>query len=255
MHEIVLVCLLAVAAYFVQGITGAGSAIVFNTGMLLALAFGAAGSLTLLDGIYWVALTDALTGVFMAALLWRELKPDAVTWRVTAGLIQATVVFTVALTLAAPVLLAAVLAGALVLAGLWLCVRRETFGSMPSTVARRWAFPTGLLAGVLGGLFGMAGPVTFFLIAPASQDPAEFRQRGALVFGLTNLVRVGLLAALGVFTVERLQSAAWSLPVVFAATLAGVALHRHARPGLFRVGLGVLVALGGLSAMIRMALG
>ena len=53
MHEILLVCGLALLAYTAKGITGAASAVVFNAGLLLALAFGFAGAFTLEDGLAW----------------------------------------------------------------------------------------------------------------------------------------------------------------------------------------------------------
>jgi len=251
-HEILLVAVLACAAYTVKGITGAASAVVFNTGLLLALAFGLAGNFTLQDGLAWVALTDAATGLFMLVLLRREVKAEPLTLRMLAGLLPTCVLFTVVLSLSAPETLGMVLAIVLALCGLWLCLRRDAFGSMPIDRAKALAIPTGLLAGVIGGLFGMAGPITFLLMGPASRDPGEFRRRTVFLFALVNLVRVTQLASMGQYTNQRLLVAAWTLPVVICSTLGGMALHRHIKPSPFRIGLGVVVMVAGAVALWKL---
>jgi uncharacterized membrane protein YfcA len=251
-HELLLVCFLAAAAYTVKGITGAASAVVFNSGLLLALVFGLAGELTLLDGLYWIALTDAISGLLLVAALRRQIAPDAVSLRLLAGYLPVTVLFTVLLTVTAPGILQVVLALCLVLAGAWLSLRRDMFGSMPPDRAARWALPAGLGAGVMGGLFGMGGPITFLLLAPASRDPAQFRARVLFVFTIANLVRLGVLAAAGGYSAARLELAAWSAPAVLAAMALGLCLHRHVKPVPFRVGLGMLVALSGAAALMKL---
>lgn len=253
MHEILLVAVLACAAYVVKGVTGAASAVVFNAGLLLALAFGLAGDFTLTDGLAWVALTDAVTGLFMFALLRREVKAEPLTIRMLAGLLPTCVLFTIVLSLSAPEVLGVVLALVLVFCGLWLCFKRDAFGSMPLDRAKALAIPTGLLAGVIGGLFGMAGPITFLLLGPASADPGEFRRRTVFLFSVVNLVRVAQLASMGEYTPARLAMAAWTLPVVALATLGGMALHRYVKPSPFRIGLGLAVVVSGAVALAKLA--
>lgn len=252
MYEIVLVCLLAVAAYLVKGITGAASAVVFNSGMALLLAFGFAGALTLHDAQHWLALTDAVTGLVMLALL-RRLAADTVSTRIVAGYLPTTAVFTFVLGVAAPQILELVLAAALTLAGGWLALRQGVFGSMSPQRAARLAIPAGMLAGVLGGLFGMGGPIIFLLLASASSDPSEFRARAVFIFAPANLMRFGILAAAGGYGGEMLALAAWSAPVVIASIALGMWLHRKVRPVPFRTGLGLIVALAGLVALVKLA--
>ncbi|MBX3475376.1 MAG: TSUP family transporter [Planctomycetes bacterium] len=254
MYEIVLVCGLALLAYTAKGITGAASAVVFNAGLLLALAFGFAGDISLADGLAWVALTDAASGLFMLALLRREIRAEPFTTRMLAGLLPSTLVFTFVLTVAAPGVLALSLAIVLVGCGIWLSTSRNSFGSMGPRRALQLAAPCGLLAGVIGGLFGMAGPISFLLLGPASADPAEFRRRTVLLFAVVNCVRVAQLAIMGEYTLPRLTMTAWTLPVVAGATLFGMWLHRYVKPGPFRLGLGLIVVLAGAVALLKLAI-
>lgn len=251
MHEILLVCSLAVFAYVVKGITGAASAVVFNSGMLLALVFGFAGAFTLLDAQHWLALTDAATGVVMIVLL-RRLGADRISLLVLAGYLPMTALFTLALAMTAPWVLELTLAASLVLAGGWLALRRGVFGSMDPARAARLALPTGAVAGVLGGLFGMGGPVVFLLLAPASSGPAEFRARAVFIFGPANILRFVMLAAAGGYDASALRLAAWSAPVVIAAIAVGMLLHRKVQPAPFRAGLGLLVALASAIALLKL---
>lgn len=253
MHEILLVCGLALLAYTAKGITGAASAVVFNAGLLLALAFGFAGAFTLEDGLAWIALTDALTGIFMLVLMRREVRAEPITSRMLWGLLPSCVLFTFVLTIAAPRVLALALAIVLVLCGLWLCVARNAFGSMSPGRALKLAAPCGLFAGVIGGLFGMAGPISFLVLGPASADPSEFRRRTVYLFAVVNCVRVVQLAIMGEYTLPRLTMTAWTLPVVAGATLLGMGLHRFVKPGPFRLGLGLIVVLAGAVALLKLA--
>jgi len=253
-HELVLVCSLAFLAYMAKGITGAASAVVFNAGLLLALAFSLAGSFTLEDGLAWVALTDALSGLVMLVVLRREIRLEPFVMRMLAGVLPTCILFTFVLTVSAPRALSLVLAVVLALCGLWLCLRRDAFGSMPPQRALKLAAPVGLLAGVIGGLFGMAGPITFLLLGPASASPSEFRRRTVLIFAVVNFVRVAQLAAMGEYTLPRLTLAAWTLPVVAGALLLGMALHRFVKPGPFRLGLGMIVVLAGAVALAKLTL-
>jgi uncharacterized membrane protein YfcA len=217
----------------------------------LLLAFGLAGGLSLHDAQHWLALTDAVTGLVMLALL-RKLAADAISTRLVAGYLPTTALFTFILGATAPWILELTLAAALAFAGGWLALRRGVFGSMPPERAARWALPVGMVAGVLGGLFGMGGPIIFLLLAPASRDPAEFRARAVFIFAPANLMRFGILAAAGGYGADMLALAAWSAPVVIASIALGMWLHRKVRPAPFRMGLGLIVAAAGLVALVKL---
>ena len=251
--EIILICTLALFAYVVKGIVGAASAIVFNAALLVVLALGWGGELTLADGLYWLAVADLFSSAMMWLALRRSVRPEPLTVRLLLGMIPTVVLFAILLPGVDVLWLSLVLSLAVIGAGLWLAARNNV-QPIGEQRAARWAFPTGLLAGVLGGLFGMAGPVFFLLLARANNNPADFRRRSVLITTVANVARLATLAGVGAVEVKHLHWFAWSLPCIVGGTMLGVWVHRFipARP--FRITLGVLVALAGIAGLLRYAL-
>lgn len=111
-----------------------------------------------------------------------------------------------------------------------------------------WAAPpTGLVSGVLTGLFGTGGPPVIIWYHLSAADKTVFRGHLMTIFLLMTLVRVPAYVAEGLVTAPRL----WSGLAVLPATLLGAWLgHRlHVRIGerLFQVLVCVLlVLLGGM---------
>ncbi|MCA8914905.1 MAG: sulfite exporter TauE/SafE family protein [Planctomycetes bacterium] len=253
MTPVILICILCVFAYFAKGVTGAASAIVFNAGLLTALALGLDGGLTLRDGLYWLALTDFLSSALLGALLWRQVKFEKLTLLLLSAMVPVTIGFALLLPTLDLHWLSLVLALAVIGAGIYLAARRD----LPPASARTlnmWAVPTGALAGVLGGLFGMGGPVVFVLLSRASDDPGEFRGRTILITNASGLARLVALGATGVFTSQHLVWLGWAGPVVLLALLAGMWAHKRMRPRPFRLALGGLVTLAGVGGLLRFAL-
>jgi hypothetical protein len=91
--DILLICALASLAYFVKGVTGAASAIVFNACLLVAFALGWPGDLTLADGLYWLAVADLFSSAIMWAALRRTVKPEPLTVRLLLGMIPTIILF------------------------------------------------------------------------------------------------------------------------------------------------------------------
>lgn len=250
---ILLICILCVFAYFAKGVTGAASAIVFNAGLLTALALGLSGGLTLLEGLYWIALADCFASGLLGALLWRRLKLEKVTVLMLAGMLPLTVVFTLLLPTLDLRWLSLVLALAVIGGGVYLAMRRDLPPASATTI-NRWAVPTGAMAGVLGGLFGMGGPVVFILLSRASDDPGVFRSRTIIITNAAGIVRLIALALTGVYTSEHLTWFGIALPVVIASLLAGMWAHHRIKPKSFRIALGALVTLAGIGGLLRFAL-
>jgi uncharacterized membrane protein YfcA len=149
--------------------------------------------------------------------------------------------------------LSLVLALTVVGCGLYLALRRD--GVPASERALLWsALPTGALAGTLGGLFGMGGPVVFLLLSRASPDPGAFRRRTLVITTAAGLTRFITLTAIGALTPLHYSWLGWAAPVILVALLAGVWAHKRIKPRPFRIGLGVLVTLAGLGALLRFAL-
>lgn len=253
MFEILLICAFAFVAFFVKGVVGAASAIVFNALLLVAIAIGANGELSLADGLYWLAIADMLSSGLMWLYMRKQVRLEPLTVRLLLGMIPTVAVFAFVLTRIDVLWLSLLLSLAIVGAGLWLAWRNQET-PMPESTVRKLAFPTGLLAGVLGGLFGMAGPVFFLLLQGASSDPSVFRRRAVLVTVATNPVRLLALAASGAFEARHVEWFGYSVPGMLVAMLLGGWLHKYVKPRPFRVALGVLVALAGIGGLLRYAL-
>lgn len=250
---ILIICILCAFAYFAKGVTGAASAIVFNAGVLSALALGVAGGLSLLDALYWIALADVFANLILAFILRRELRLEKLTVLVIVGMAPLVVLFAALLPVFNLYWLTLVLAVAVTGGGIYLAMRKDLPPANPRTLVR-WALPTGAAAGVLGGLFGMGGPVIFILLSRASDHPSVFRRRALLITiaaAATRLVTLILTGAIGTLHLEWFLVAA---PVIVASLFAGIYVHHKVRPRPFRLILGGLVMLAGLGGLLRFAL-
>lgn len=253
MTPILLICTLCVFAYFTKGVTGAASAIVFNAGLLTALALGLSGGLSLLDGLYWIAIADVFSSALLAVFLWRGIRLERFTLLLLAGMVPVTIAFTLLLPRLDLNRLSVLLALAVVGAGLYLAFRPDHPPARLRSV-NLWALPTGALAGVLSGLFGMGGPVVFILLSRASDDPGVFRNRTIVITNVAGISRLLVLSTTGVLTTTHLAWFGWAMPVIVGATLAGIWAHKRLKPRPFRIVLGGLVTLAGIGGLLRFAL-
>ena len=246
--EVILIfALLPLLAYFVKGIVGAASAIVFNAALLLAIAFGLNGEVSLLDGLYWVGMADFCTSIMLGLFLRREIKPERQTVLLLAGMLPMSVLFALLMERIELGWLMAALAVAITGSGIWLIYSRDHELARERTL--NWAaFPCGLVAGVLSGLFSMAGPVVILFLAAGSKDPRVLRARLVLISVFATTARLTTLLFQGVYTGQRWNWFAVSVPAVLAGILAGNACARFVKPVQFRVMLGVLVAIAGIAA-------
>ena len=231
-------------AYLVRGITGGASAIVFNALFSLGLAFGLAGGLSLLDGLYWVAIGDLVTGLVLLVTLRAQIHFEPFLVRFLLVSLPINVASTVLLPSVDVSLLTLGLGLSLVFAGLYLAIRRSIGHWDERTLLRR-ATPFGLAAGVLGGLYGMAGPVTVVYLLHAGSDPGRFRSRLTLLSVFWSTFRVTTLVLTGALGTDRLVGFGLTLPLVLAGLAVGYRLHPRVSPDAFRIGLGSLGAIAG----------
>lgn len=244
---------LALLAFFVRGATGGASAMVFNATFVTVYTLGWTGPLTLRDGLYWIALANGVAAVMMLVSLARTLRLETVTVRYIIGMVPVNIAFTLLLTRAESTSALAVgLAVLLTLSGLYMLVRPRIKLAKMSTI-NRVALPVGMTAGVLGGLYGMAGPVAMQLFTRAADDPSLFRMRVTVVASTTTFVRLATLASQGELDAGRLTMAAWTIPAVGLGIAAGMFVHRFLKPAPFRVLLGALIALSGMVALVQIA--
>lgn len=104
---------------------------------------------------------------------------------------------------------------------------------------------TGLLAGLMGGLFSTAGPPLVYKLYRQPLSLPVIRQALLVMFGLSQLVRLGIVLITGQFTPASVAYAVLAVPLVFLVTrynrryplkLSAVAVSRVAAGLLFLAG-------------------
>jgi uncharacterized protein len=149
------------------------------------------------------------------------------------------------LTVADPLFILKILGGFLILVGL-------VFLRLPNgrrIHPRAWvAAPTGLLSGLLTGLFGTGGPPLIIWFHLSAENKSAFRANLMTIFLLMTFVRVPTYAAAGLINAPRLWSTLAVLPAVFLGAWIGNRLHIRISEARFRFLVSVLLA--GLGAML-----
>jgi uncharacterized membrane protein YfcA len=108
--------------------------------------------------------------------------------------------------------------------------------------ARRGAPIVGTVVGVAQGALGVSGPMVASWIHGYRLSPRAYVNAVTLIFGVTGLTQVVVLALQGQFTGERLLGALVASVPVVAATALGLRLRRRLEgPAFDKVVLGVLV--------------
>jgi uncharacterized protein len=247
---LVLFSIVGALAFFVRGVTGAASAIVANACFLVLLAGGAMGTISLLDGLYWIALVDVAATVILGWAIRDQLRLDPLARRFILGAVPVNVAFTILLPRVDLAALGLGLGLAVIAAGVYLAARRAA-PIIPEGRLRPWAPLAGAASGILGGLYGMGGPVGVLFFARAEGDPTRFRALITSIFAVTGSIRLGVLALEGAYTPELLGWAVASLPAIALGLAVGYRVHDRVTPVRFRLVLGVIVALAGLVGLVR----
>jgi uncharacterized membrane protein YfcA len=244
--DILVLSALALGSFFVRGLTGAARAIVFNAALAVLVATGLSGGLSLRTGLYWMALANAVATIVLLAALARQIRFDRLTVLLLAGVVPTTVLFSYLLPSVDLRGLQLLLGVGVVLGGIQLLRGDLGLSMQPGRLGLIAALPIGALAGLLGGLFGMAGPVLLLALGRWTAEPAAFRVRFTTVTAAANLVRVPVLIAAGVYGTDDLRLLLLSLPAVGAGLALGFWAHRQVSARAFRMVLGALTAVAGV---------
>jgi uncharacterized membrane protein YfcA len=119
----------------------------------------------------------------------------------------------------------AALAGVIILFSAWsLAARRPPELARDS---RRWMVGAGVIAGVLGGAYGMNGPPLVIYGALRRWDPPRFRATLQAYFLPASALGLVGYAATGLVGAELLRDVAWCLPGAAVAIVIGRALNRR----------------------------
>lgn len=113
------------------------------------------------------------------------------------------------------------------------------------------AGPTGLLSGVLNGLFGTGGPPVIIWYHLSAENKAVFRANLMTLFLLMTFVRVPTYAAAGLISAPRLWSTAAVLPAVFLGAWIGNHLHIRISEARFRLLVSLLLTALGAMLLFR----
>jgi uncharacterized membrane protein YfcA len=111
--------------------------------------------------------------------------------------------------------------------------------------------PTGLISGVLTGLFGTGGPPIIIWYHLAAAGKSAFRAHLMTIFLLMTVVRVPSYFASGLVTAPRLWSSLTVMPAVLFGAWLGQRLHLQVSEKTFRRLVSLLLAVLGLMLLIK----
>lgn len=111
--------------------------------------------------------------------------------------------------------------------------------------------PTGLVSGVLTGLFGTGGPPLIIWYRLTAHTKAAFRGNLMTIFLLMTVVRVPSYLTAGLITPPRLRSMAAVLPAVFLGAWLGHRMHIRISERTFQLLVSVLLAAIGAMLLVR----
>jgi uncharacterized membrane protein YfcA len=111
--------------------------------------------------------------------------------------------------------------------------------------------PVGVLAGVLGGMFGTGGPPVILYYQLSGIPKAVFRGSLMTIFFVIALTRVPSYIGTGLFTAERLWSSLVVMPVVVLGAVLGHRIHVQLSERTFRRMVSVFLVILGLLLVLR----
>lgn len=202
--------------------------------------------LTLLIGPQLAAPLFAVTSPVVGTMILLQDR-GSVHWSAAGRLLVAAALGTplgvLLLTVASPRVLSIILGISLLFIGAWGLLRKAS--ETPWLVSPHWAWPFGLVSGVLGGALNATGPPAVVYASGRAWSPAVTRATLQGFFLPISILITGTHAAAGLWSRELLTLAGATLPGVILAVLAGRWLHRRIPAARYhRVLNGILVALG-----------
>lgn len=244
----IICCLIMAGGQLIYATVGFGAGM-FSISLLALVLPDLAGAVATL------LLITLVTEVSVLLRVWREARI-----RLLLGLLPTTALGmwlgTQILLAGDPAGLKRVLGCVVLLAGGWFLYQEIRYGTPPN--GRRpahtqqppgkrawWSVPAGLLAGVLGGLFGTGGPPVIVFLRGYGLAKGAFRATILWYFLCMSAMRGASYTWEGVLTTRELMAAVWLLPASILGTLAGVVVHNWLSERLF----------GTLVAALLMALG
>lgn len=117
--------------------------------------------------------------------------------------------------------------------------------------SRAWGLPLGLVAGLIGTLFGIGGPFYVIYFRLRRLDKHQFRATFAMTYLVEGMARLVGYALTGLFDRDGLLLMAAAIPVVFVGLYLGEHIHsRLSQQGMHRL-IGVLVLMAGIALLMK----
>lgn len=113
-------------------------------------------------------------------------------------------------------------------------------------IARRWAFPFGLVGGVFGGAFGMSGPLVVFYLSCQFDRKEVLRASLIGAFAMASCWTLFAHAWNGLYSVESFKLMGLLLPAFLVATWTGHRAHFRVSETLFRRVVAAILMVAGL---------
>jgi uncharacterized membrane protein YfcA len=118
----------------------------------------------------------------------------------------------------------------------------------------RFAWLFGIVAGVLGGAYGMNGPPLVMYGALRRWSPAQFRATLQGYFLPAGLAGMAGYWVSGLWTAEVTHDYLMSLPLVLAAIALGRAIHQRFDAGRFRTAVHIALLVSGTGLIVQAAM-
>jgi len=238
--EFLCICLVIVAAEIVYVSFGFGAG-------LIAVGFSAAIHPEIKDIAVILLLINLPIEIRLVRQSWAKIQWPKVLM-ICLGVVFGVPLGTWILSIGKPAIVLTVLGGVLVIVGLLFLI-------VPPHTRVRWAGwiapPTGLISGVLGGLFGVGGPPVIIYFQLSGVNKAVFRGSLMAIFLLIALVRVPSYIVGGLITEPRLWSALAVAPAVLLGAFVGSRIHIHLSEEKFRRIVSAVLMLLGLLLLFR----
>ncbi len=118
------------------------------------------------------------------------------------------------------------------------------------TISRRWAYPAGFFAGLLGGAYNTSGPPLILYGSLRNWSHQRFRAVLQSLFGFAASIVVFGHFVTGHYTQPVLKLAGYSLPGLLLAVLLGARLDQHIKPEHLKKWITIATLILGVSLLI-----
>ncbi len=117
-------------------------------------------------------------------------------------------------------------------------------------ISRRWAYPAGFFAGLLGGAYNTSGPPLILYGSLRNWSHQRFRAVLQSLFGFSASIVVAGHILTGHYTQPVLKLAAYSVPGLLLAVLLGALLDQHIKPEHLKKWITIATLILGISLLI-----